>query len=97
MAILTFAMVFATVLSFPCNAMATDTVEFNGVYYFRNAYVNGSFIDVAESTNAKAVQTHSLVKTRSQTWTAPPIGNGYYKIRSNYSGYYLTVVNNSAS
>lgn len=92
---LAFAMMLAVMFTFPCNAIAEDTSEFSGTYYFRNAYVSGSFIDVENGGNSETVKVHTLVKTRNQSWTVTPIGNGYYKIKSNYSGYYLTVVNNS--
>ncbi len=94
---------FLTVLTvlvvvFPVNNdVKAVTTELNGVYYFRNAVVGGSFIDVENAGNGTAVQTHNLVNTRLQTWTVTPIGNGYYKIMANCSGYYLTVVNNSTS
>lgn len=95
--LLAFAMMLTVMFTFPCNAVAEDTSEFSGTYYFTNAYLSGYFIDVESGGNSQTVKTNAITKTRNQSWTVTPIGNGYYKIRSNYSGYYLTVVNNSTS
>lgn len=100
MVFLSFVMLVAVAFAYSpkvvANTLTDEEEDLSGVYYISNAEAKGSFIDVVDSTNGRAVQTHSMA-TRDQSWTLEWIGNGCYRIKSNLSGYYLTVDNNSSS
>lgn len=95
-AILTIAVIMSTVFVYSPNYAFAASTDLSGKYWIGNAQVTGVFVDVADSTNGKAVQTHSATTARNQTWTLELISGGYYKIKSNLSGYYLTVDGNSS-
>lgn len=95
-AILTVAMVMSVVFAYSPNYAVAASTDLSGEYWIGNAQVTGSFIDVVDSTNGRAVQTHTVTTSRNQTWTLELLSNGYYKIKSNLSGYYLTVDGNSS-
>lgn len=96
---LAFAMLVSVAFAYSPKTFAvvsTEEENLSGVYYISNAEAKGSFIDVVDSVNGREVQTHHMA-SRDQSWTLEWIGNGAYRIKSNLSGYYLTVDNNSSS